>query len=98
MFTPKYENEATNRTSNLKNGTLFRHITKKFCLSDEKQNFLILTPLYKSNVNGTYLSIPGINTTPSFFFPSIFTTIGFSKRTWRRNFVSVTAGCAFKNS
>ncbi len=29
------------------------------------------------SVNRTYLSIPGIRTTPSFFFPSILTIIGF---------------------
>ena len=40
----------------------------------------------------------GIMTTPSFFFPSILTTIGFSKRTWRKNFVSSSAGWAFRNS
>ena len=40
----------------------------------------------------------GISTTPSFFLPSIFTTIGWRKCTCRRYFVSCTAGCAFRNS
>ncbi len=40
----------------------------------------------------------GISTTPSFFLPSIFTTIGWWKCTCRRYFVSCTAGCAFRNS
>ena len=40
----------------------------------------------------------GIITTPTFFFPSILTTIGFSKRTWRKNLVSSTTGSSFKYS
>lgn len=39
---------------------------------------------------------PGSMTTPSFFLPSIFTTSGRPKRTWRRYLVSCTAGWALR--
>lgn len=55
------------------NGT----ILKKVLLSLEKQNFFV-SFIYQPKRDQ---SIPGIRTTPSFFLPSILTTIGFSKRT-----------------
>ncbi len=40
----------------------------------------------------------GIITTPNFFLPSIFTTIGDLNRTCLKYFVSSTAGCALRKS
>ena len=38
------------------------------------------------------------DTTPSFFLPSILMTAGRAKRTWRKYWVSCTAGCALRKS
>lgn len=71
-FLTKSEKKSHKKLFNHKNRPQKGGKTRKSCISYEKQDFFYTTLF-------NYLS--GIRTTPSFFLPSIFTTIGLSKRT-----------------